>query len=136
MRILVDTSVWSLALRRKKDIEHNAVNLLREFIEDGEDLFLIGVILQEVLSGILDEKPFVQLEDQLLAFPMIDLKRQDYVNAARLRNTYKKKGVQIGTIDALIAAVCIKNNLVLLSTDKDFEQIAENSELQLAKIEG
>jgi predicted nucleic acid-binding protein len=133
MRILVDTSVWSLALRRKKDIEHNAVNLLRKFIEDGEDLFLIGVILQEILSGISDEKLFTQLEDQLSAFPIIDLKRQDYVEAANLRNACRKKGVQVGTIDALIASVCIKNDLLLLSTDKDFQQIAKNSELQLIK---
>lgn len=135
MKILVDTSVWSLALRRKKESSSGAADLLKEYIETGEYVCLIGIILQEILSGVTSEKLFSQLEDHLSAFPMIAIEREDYVKAARLRNNCKKKGIQVGTIDALIAAVCIKNDLLLLSTDKDFQLIANNSELKLIEIE-
>lgn len=133
MRILVDTSVWSLALRRKKDSSFGAADLLKEYIETGEYICLIGIILQEILLGITDEKLFNRLEDHLSAFPIVALEREDYVRAARLRNYCKKKGVQVGTIDALIAAVCIENDFLLLSTDEDFQLIANNSELKLIK---
>jgi hypothetical protein len=135
VRILVDTSVWSLALRRKKEPNSCAAALLKEYIEDGEYICIIGIILQEVLSGVTSKKLFSQLEDHLSAFPMVTLERKDYVRAASLRNSCKKKGVQVGTIDALIAAVCIENDLLLLSTDKDFQLIANNSELKLIKVE-
>lgn len=135
MRILVDTSVWSLALRRKRESNSSAADLLKEYIETGEYVCLIGIILQEILSGVTSEKLFGQLEDHLSAFPIITLEREDYIRAARLRNSCKKKGVQVGTVDALIAAVCIENDLLLLSTDEDFQLIANNSELKLIKVE-
>lgn len=135
MRILVDTSVWSLALRRKKDANSSAADLLKDYIETGEHVCLIGIILQEILSGITNDKLFSHLEDHLSAFPLVAVEREDYIRAARLRNDCKKKGVQVGTIDALIAAVCIENDLLLLSTDKDFQLIANNSDLKLIKVE-
>lgn len=135
MRILVDTSIWSLALRRKKESNSSAADLLKKHIEAGEYVCLIGIILQEILSGVTTDKLFNQLKDHLSAFPMIAVEREDYVRAAQLRNDCKKKGVQVGTIDALIAAVCIKNDLLLLSTDKDFQLIANNSQLKLIKVE-
>ena len=134
MRILVDTSVWSLALRRKKDANSKAADLLKDYIETGEYICLIGIILQEILSGVASEELFGQLKDHLAAFPMVPVEREDYIGAARLRNDCKKKGVQIGTIDALIAAVCVKNELLLLSTDKDFQLIANNSQLKLIDV--
>jgi len=95
---------------------------------------LIGIILQEILSGVASEELFGQLKDHLAAFPMVPVEREDYIGAARLRNDCKKKGVQVGTIDALIAAVCVKNELLLLSTDKDFQLIANNSQLKLIDV--
>ncbi|MBS3909059.1 MAG: PIN domain-containing protein [Actinobacteria bacterium] len=131
MRVLVDTSVWSLALRRKHDVESQAVKLLTEYIESGEQVFVIGIILQEILSGVTSIKLFNQLIDHLAAFPIIDLYENDFIEAARLRNTCKKQGIQIGTIDALIAAVCIKHDLPLLSLDEAFKAIANFLPLQL-----
>ncbi|MDI6815832.1 MAG: PIN domain-containing protein [Actinomycetota bacterium] len=134
MRILVDTSVWSLALRRKKEPNSRAAALLKEYIEDGEYICIIGIILQEVLSGVTSGKLFNQLENHLAAFPLVAIEREDYVSAAQLRNDCKKKGVQVGTIDALIAAVCIKHGLLLLSVDKDFQLIANASGLNLIDL--
>jgi len=134
VRILVDTSVWSLALRRKKGTSSKAANLLKEYIETGEYICLIGIILQEILSGVTSNARFLELEDHLAAFPLVPVEREDYIEAAHLRNDCRKKGVQVGTIDALIAAACIKNDLLLLSTDKDFQLIANNSQLKLIAV--
>ncbi|MDI6816111.1 MAG: PIN domain-containing protein [Actinomycetota bacterium] len=135
MRVLVDTSVWSLALRRKNDAESQAVKILTEYIESGEQVFVIGIIAQEILSGVTSIKLFNQLIEHLAAFPIIDLFEDDFIEAARLRNTCKKKGIQIGTIDALIAAVCIKHDLLLLSLDKDFQAMAGIMPLQLVSTD-
>ena len=131
MRILVDTSVWSQALRRKKTASSKATEQLTQLIEGGERIFIIGVILQEILSGIVDKTFFEQLAVYLSAFPMIALEREDYVEAARLRNSCKQKGVQAGSIDFLIASVCLRKDLLLFSLDKDFQSIATVSELNL-----
>lgn len=133
MRILVDTSVWSLALRRKQ-ADSTAAALLKSYIETGENLSLIGIILQEILSGISSDTLFNKLEDYLTAFPLLAVEREDHISAAQLRNTCKKKGLRVGTIDALIAAVCIRRDLLLLSTDKDFQAIAKVSELKLIEV--
>lgn len=69
-------------------------------------------------------KLFSQLRDHLAALPMVQIEREDYIRAARLRNDCKKIGVRDVVIDALIAAVCIKHDSRLLSTDKDFQRIA------------
>jgi len=131
VRILVDTSVWSLALRRKEVIDTKEVVLLKNFIEDGEQIFLIGLILQEILSGISAAKLFKRLTDYLSAFPLLELSRQDYIQAAELRNGCMKKGIKAGAIDFLIASVCINNDLLLFSSDKDFQFIAAVYNLKL-----
>ncbi len=134
MKILVDTSVWSLALRRKEVVDTKEVVLLKKFIEDGEQIFLIGLILQEILSGISAAKLFKRLADYLGAFPLVELSRQDYIKAADLRNGCVKKGIQAGAIDFLIASVCISHDLSLFSSDKDFQSIAGMSDLKLVLL--
>lgn len=74
---------------------------------------------------------FKRLANYLEAFPLINLSREDYTEAAKLRNRCSQKGIQAGAIDFLIASVCIKNKLLLFSADKDFQAIAEVSSLKL-----
>lgn len=131
MRILVDTSVWSLALRRPKGIVNREAELLKTLIEEGEDIYLLGIILQEVLQGIRNSKDFFALREYFKAFPLIDLTREDYVRAAELKNHLIQKGKQGSTIDVLIALAAISHHCYLFTTDKHFIHIAEHSELKL-----
>ena len=131
MRILVDTSVWSLALRRPSGVMNEEAVLLKAIIEQGEDILLLGIILQEVLQGIRNPKDFAALKEYFKAFPLIDLEREDYLRAAELKNHLMKKGNQGATIDVLIASVAISHRCHLFTADKHFTQIAEHSELKL-----
>lgn len=133
MKILVDTSVWSLALRRKPGIVNQEAVILKTLIEQGEDIYLLGIILQEILQGIKNLKDFHVLKKYLDAFPLIELTRENYVKAAELKNHLIKKGKQTSTIDALIASAAIFHNCYLFTTDEDFKHIAKHSKLQLFK---
>ena len=50
MKVIVDTSVWSLALRRQQK-NNSIADKLRDFIGDGR-VVLLGAVRQEILSGI------------------------------------------------------------------------------------
>ena len=131
MRILVDTSIWSLALRRPSGAVNEEAILLKTIIEQGEDIYLLGIILQEVLQGVRNSKDFLALKEYFKAFPLIDLTREDYVKAAELRNQLIVKGRQASTIDVLIASAAISHRCHLFTADKHFTHIAEHSELKL-----
>lgn len=128
---MVDTSVWSLALRRNGGAVHPEVKKLKNLILDGEQLFIIGLILQEILQGISRSDKFEKLKDYLSAFPILRLDREDYIIAAQFRNQCRSKGVQAGTIDFLIASTAITHNCHLFTTDNDFQYIARYSNLML-----
>ena len=131
MSILVDTSVWALALRRDAPADAPAIDTLRRSIERGE-VVLIGSVLQEVLQGFRDAARARRLANDLAQFPLIALSRGDYVLAADVRNTCRSKGVQIGTIDAQIAAAALNHRCTLLTTDADFERVARHFPLKIA----
>jgi len=131
MRILVDTSIWSLALRRPLGVVNEEAILLRTIIEQGEDIYLLGIILQEVLQGVRNSKDFLALKEYFKAFPLIDLTREDYVRAAELKNQLIGKARQGSTIDVLIASAAISHRCHLFTADKHFKHIAEHSELKL-----
>lgn len=131
MRILVDTSIWSLALRRPSGVVNPEATLLKRIIEQGEDIYLLGIILQEVLQGIRKPNDFVALKEYFKAFPLIDLAREDYIRAAELKNHLVRKGKQGNTIDVLIASAAISRHCHLFTADKHFTHIAEHSELKL-----
>jgi predicted nucleic acid-binding protein len=134
MKILIDTSIWSLALRRPSGVVTPESVMLRTLIEQGEDIHLLGIILQEVFQGIRNPKDYHVLKDYLDAFPLIELTREDYIKAAELKNRLIKKGKQISTIDALIASASISYSCYLFTTDKDFEHIAQHSSLKLFRM--
>jgi len=124
MRVLVDTSAWSLALRRDQSPEQREVRVLAELVERGENLVLIGAILQEVLQGFVGGTRFRRLVEILEAFPLLDLGREDFIYAAELRNSCRAKGVQVTTVDAQIAAAAIRHECGLLSADDGFRHVA------------
>ena len=131
MKVLVDTSVWSLALRRNLPSPHPKVEKLRSWIESGEEVFLLGVIFTELLQGFREKKDFDRVHKALEPFPLLDLTRHDYRFAAEIRNLCLTKGIQTSTIDVLIAAAAIEHEIPLLTTDNDFDRIASVVPLEL-----
>jgi predicted nucleic acid-binding protein len=131
MTLLVDTSVWSLALRRDAVAAVPQVGALRAALEGGTVVVTTGLILQELLQGFAGPKARDEIVARFAALPLIGPDRQDHIDAAALRNTCRRAGVRIGTIDALLAQLCIRHGLTLLTTDKDFALAAAHCRLKL-----
>ena len=124
MNLLVDTSVWSLALRRDRSSEEPAVRFLQQAIQDGESIYTTGLILQELLQGVAGPKARDLIVEKFAALPLLVPDRTDHIDAAALRNACRRKGVQAGTVDCLLAQLAIRHGLTLVTTDRDFEHIA------------
>ena len=131
MSLFVDTSVWSLALRRDQPAGRAEVAALVRVIESGEPLLTTGLVLQELLQGFAGPKSRNEIVERFSALPLIPPDRDDHIRAAELRNHCRGKGVQIGTIDALLAELCMRHDLMMLTADQDFTRIAEHSGLKL-----
>ena len=134
MRVLVDTTVWSLALRRQrpKAKEQILIDELSELIREMRAV-LIGPVRQEVLSGIPDSAKFEVVKQRLEAFDDLPIIEADYEEAARVFNLCRKKGVQGSHIDFLICAVAIRHSAAVFTTDKDFTNYAKHLDLKLHK---
>lgn len=124
MSVLVDTSVWSLALRRDSVERTREVEALAAALEAGE-VMLLGCVLQELLQGFPARERTQRLVDYLAPFPLLNLHRGDYVFAAEIRNRCRAKGIAVTTIDAQIAAASINHRCRLLSADQDFVRISK-----------
>ena len=118
MKIVVDTSVWSLALRRK-EVAKTYRALLGDLISDGR-VVLLGAVRQEVLSGIRHSEQFERLKSTLRAFPNLALNVQDYGLAAEYANRCRRRGVQGANTDFLICAAAANRDYEILTTDEDF----------------
>jgi hypothetical protein len=108
MSLLVDTSVWSLALRRDA-----------------------GFVIQELLQGVVPERARTRITETFAVLEYLAPTREDHVDAAGIRNTLRQVGIQVGTIDALIAQLAIAGNHTLLTTDADFHLAAGHVDLRL-----
>lgn len=127
----MDTSVWSLALRRNGSSSAPQVASLVRAIESGELILTTGLVLQELLQGFSGPKARERILERFSALPLLVPDRADHVEAAALRNTCRRHGVQVGTIDALLAQLCIRHGLWMLSSDQDFQRIASHCALRL-----
>lgn len=123
MNVLVDTSVWSLALRRGSPRGTRAEIELVELIREGRVLML-GAIRQELLSGIRTNEQFKKLQDHLRAFRDVPLEEADYEEAAACFNRCRGKGIQGSNTDFLLCAVAIRRNAAILTADDDFAHFA------------
>lgn len=131
MSTFVDTSVWSLALRRDSPGRSPEVARLRDSVRDSEPLFTTGVVLQELLQGFRGPRARDAIVDRFAALPFLRPDREDHIAAADLRNDCRRGGIQVGTIDALVAQLCIRFDLTLLTADADFLRIAERHPLEV-----
>lgn len=131
MSLFVDTSVWSLMLRRDPPADVPHVRALMQALQLGDRVVTTGLVLQELLQGFSGPKARDQIVDRFAAFPLLSPNREDHIAAADLRNHCRKRGVQVGTIDALLSRLCIRHDLTLLTTDDDFTHLAKHCELRL-----
>lgn len=131
MTLLVDTSVWSLALRRDGSSESNEVVALREALDGADSVVTTGLVLQELLQGFSGPKARQAIIERLGALPLVQPDRQDHIAAAEVRNICRRRGVQVGTIDALLIQLCGRYELTLLSSDQDFANAAPHVPFRL-----
>jgi predicted nucleic acid-binding protein len=138
LRVIVDNSVWSLALRRqRKELSHGQralVLLLREMIIEG-DAILLGVVRQEVLSGIPSPEVFEVLRQRLQGLEDLPPDTDDYERAAHSANECLRRGVATTIPDMLICAVASGRDLPVLSTDADFKQYARHLPIRLYPLQ-
>jgi len=119
VKIIVDTSVWSLALRRRTGSEGVSVKALRELIGDGL-IVMLGCIRQEILSGVRSQEQFQILRDHFRAFPDEIHPMEDYERAAEFFNDCQRKGIQGSNTDFLICATAANRGHAIFTTDHDF----------------
>lgn len=131
MTLLVDTSVWSLALRRDKIPDSLHVRALQLALHGDEIIVTTGLVLQELLQGFAGPRARKDIIDRFAALPLVSPDRQDHIDAADLRNLCRRKGIQMTTIDALLAQLCVRHRLVLLTTDNDFVLAASHCPLRV-----
>lgn len=128
MNVLIDTSVWSLALRRKnEDLNTNErllVSELSELIREGRAR-VIGLVRQELLSGIRATEQYEKLRVHLRSFPDELVDTSDYEEAAKVGNRCRAKGVVVSIVDMLLCAVAIKRQWAIFTTDPDFSNYAK-----------
>jgi len=134
MKVLVDTSVWSLAFRRRSP-SHPLVDELRRLITTGRAT-IVGPVRQEILSGIRDADTFERLRDRLGAFPDEPLSTADYERAAEFFNACRAKGLQGSNTDFLLCAVSARHRMPLLTADDDFLRYARVVPLVLHAASG
>jgi predicted nucleic acid-binding protein len=130
VNVLVDTSVWSLALRRAKRVDDTAPRELAELIRESR-VVMMGSVRQELLSGIKVKAQFELLREHLQSFPDLQLATQDYEDAAAAFNRCRERGIQGSNTDFLICAAALRRDLSIYTTDRDFKHYARVLKVEL-----
>lgn len=131
--IVVDTSVLSLAFRRKARPapEHARVRTLRRLVTEHIPVVIPGIVLQELLSGVRTSDEFQRLQQILDGFPVLLATHDHHVTAALIANACIRAGVVVSAIDCLIAAITLESGARLLTSDRDFVRMAPHCGLKL-----
>jgi predicted nucleic acid-binding protein len=134
VKVIVDTSVWSQALRRGEQSLSAPAQELKNLIHDHR-VQMIGPVRQEILSGIRSDSQFKKLKKHLQSFPDLPILTDDYVNAAIYFNRCRSKGIQGSNTDFLICAVAVRNKFSIYTTDKDFGLFSKHIQIDLHQAE-
>ena len=119
-RVLVDTSAWIEALRGRDARLTEIVDRLL----DEERVVFCGIIEMELLHGLRKS----EAEGCLALFevlPYIEVDRQEWRRGGELLAGMRSRGSAIPATDALIAALCLRHELTLLTLDKHFNNIPQ-----------
>jgi predicted nucleic acid-binding protein len=133
MKVIVDTSIWSLALRRSQAVENKYVKELEELIKEVR-VQLIGPVRQELLNGIRSEKQFGILKKHLRAFKDLDIETEDYELASEYFNKARKNGIQGSNTDFLLCAISTRLRMSIFTTDEDFINFQSVLPIELHRI--
>ena len=131
--VIVDTSVWSLALRRRRPTE-DAISVELARLIDAGDALIAGPIRQELLSGIASPTQFKLVRERLEAFPDIQIETADYERAALCFNQCRAHGIQGSNTDYLICALALRLDLRVFSADRDFPRYAKLIRVRLHEV--
>lgn len=130
MSVLVDTSIWSLALRRTRPLQTPHVQELNALIKERR-VQIIGPIRQEILSGVRSNDQFDQVQQALSAFSDIAIITEDYELAASYFNMNRSQGIQGSNTDFLICSVSVREGLSIFTTDRDFQLFQQHVPIKL-----
>jgi predicted nucleic acid-binding protein len=130
VNVVVDTSVWSLALRRRRAAPEPEADELAELIREGLAT-IMGPIRQELLSGVSSDQQFKTLREYLRPFSDLPIEVDDYEEAASFFNRCRSRGIQGSNTDFLICAVSARRQIPILTTDNDFSHFARVLPIQL-----
>ncbi len=130
MKVLVDTCVWSLALRRAEASIGREVEELIELVKELR-VQMIGPVRQEILSGVRIHAQFTKLRDHLRPFPDLELTTDDFESAAEFYNLCRSKGVQGSNTDFLICAAAARRGMPIFTTDADFAFFRQHLPIRL-----
>jgi predicted nucleic acid-binding protein len=132
LKIIVDTSIWSIALRRQTSQNELIIKELESLIGDFL-VQLVGPIRQEILSGIKSEKQYEKLKNYLRSFPDYQIQTEDVELAAQFFNKCRSKGIQGSNTDFLICSIAVNNNWQVFTTDQDFSHFQQIIPVKLYK---
>lgn len=131
MALLVDTSVWSLAYRRDVPPDLPEVEALRRALTGGDIVVTTGMILLELLRGFAPPKAQQTIDAAFEVLEFIEPDRDDYRGAAAVGHACRRSGVQLSSVDALIAQLAMARDHTILTTDRDFHLAAQHVDLRL-----
>jgi predicted nucleic acid-binding protein len=126
--VLVDSSIW-IDFLQDTESDHNS--RLEDLIKENNRAVICGIILQEVLQGIRDDKNYRQIKSSLSDLPFINTDKEIYLHSSGLYRSLRKKGVTVPSVDVTIASISILNKVPLFTKDRHFRTIARHSDLKL-----
>ncbi len=134
---VIDTSVWSRALRRRKRSEDETPSaaLIRTLVLDNEPIGVPGIVLQELLSGVRTKKEFERLRKVLDPFPLLLATEEHHILAATLYNTCKSNGLNVSPTDVLVASTAMHCRGALITADSDYRRMSEHIDLVVHLVE-
>lgn len=135
MKVLIDTPIWSTALRRRAAVMTDPIVTELQMLISELRTVIIGPIRQEVLCGIQDERQFENLQKRLRVFPDTPIIIDDYERAAAFFNMCRRKGIQGSNTDFLICAAAERLSISIFTVDKDFSHYQQHLPIQLYQLQ-
>lgn len=126
--VLVDPSIW-IDFLQDPESDHNS--RLEDLIKENNRAVICGIVLQEILQGIKDDKSYRQIKNSLSNLPFINIDKEVYLHSSSLYRSLRKKGVTVPSVDVTIASIAILNKVPLFTKDSHFRKIAKYSDLKL-----